>query len=214
MDGITAKLKELESTKGAAMLVMLKKTELKHAIYKLERDPDDFFTQLPSLLKLVLDNNLFVFLPDSIQSLTSLELLSCSICDLSSLPNDMSNLQSLVSLDLHGNNLKSIPTSVWTLKNLINLNVGSNLLEKFPNPQTQSKKSADNRLDDVVFEPLSYLTEISQGSLSHMSQLNELYLSDNQFTSLPSEEFVCLRNLQILYLNGNKLNTLDLGSNF
>jgi adenylate cyclase len=246
-------------------------TDLNISSCKLVTLPDDFFTQLPSLLKLALDNNLLVSLPDSIQSLTSLEQLSCSICDLSSLPNDLSNLQSLVNLDLHGNNLKSIPTSIWTLKKLKNLNVSSNLLETFPNPQTQSKKVsfnsqhtksdsqksedyeipplaqclqslflADNRLDDVVFEPLSYLTElralnlsyndlteISQGSLIHMSQLTELYLSGNQFTSLPSEEFVCLRNLESLYLNGNKLqnlpsdlrknkklNTLDLGSNF
>ncbi|KAL7663108.1 Adenylate cyclase [[Candida] zeylanoides] len=98
---------------------------------------------------------------------------------------------------------------------------------------------ADNRLNDEVFESLSFLAElkslnlsynflleIPEGAVRRMTKLAELFLSGNELTSLPTDDLENLKSLKTLHLNNNKLvslpaelskltslQTLDVGSN-
>ncbi|EIE81744.1 hypothetical protein RO3G_06449 [Rhizopus delemar RA 99-880] len=77
----------------------------------------------------------------------------------------------------------------------------------------------DNRLTDDIWAPLSLFSELRTLNLSFNDlyeipagglryQLYELYLSGNQFTSLPADDIEKLQFLRVLAVNGNKLQTL------
>ncbi|KAG1474319.1 hypothetical protein G6F56_000424 [Rhizopus delemar] len=77
----------------------------------------------------------------------------------------------------------------------------------------------DNRLTDEIWVPLSLFSELRTLNLSFNDlyeipsgglryQLYELYLSGNQFTSLPADNIEKLQFLRVLAVNGNKLQTL------
>ncbi|CAO1612961.1 unnamed protein product [Parajaminaea phylloscopi] len=91
--------------------------------------------QLPSLYDLILDNNQFVVLPDSIGDLRELRLLSCTNNHLAALPDSLGKLVNLRRLLVHNNNLSSLPKSIWHCQNLTSINASSNLLESFPLPE-------------------------------------------------------------------------------
>ena len=99
---------------------------------------------------------------------------------------------------------------------------------------------ADNRLSDDIFDEITLLPGIRILNLSYNEklydipprclrrwpELNELYLSGNELTSLPSDDLEEVASLKVLHINGNKfqvlpaelgkvhkLQVLDVGSN-
>ncbi|KAI9725159.1 MAG: cysteinyl-tRNA synthetase [Chrysothrix sp. TS-e1954] len=85
---------------------------------------------------------------------------------------------------------------------------------------------ADNRLGDEVFDALAVLQELRTVNLSYnefyevpprsirrWTHLVELYLSGNDLTSLPADEFEDCPGLRVLHINSNKFQVLpaDLG---
>ncbi|KAJ2540294.1 cysteinyl-tRNA synthetase [Coemansia sp. RSA 1853] len=84
-------------------------------------------------------------------------------------------------------------------------------------------RMGDNNLDDEIFTLMAYLPELRVLNLSynelydlqpsamvHMRKITELYLSGTQISTIPEEEpnAVFWRNLRLLNINGNKLQTL------
>ncbi|KAJ2163147.1 cysteinyl-tRNA synthetase [Coemansia sp. RSA 552] len=84
-------------------------------------------------------------------------------------------------------------------------------------------RMGDNNLDDEVFMLMAYLPELRVLNVSynelydlppsamvHMRKITELYLSGTQISTIPEEEpnAVFWRNLRLLNINGNKLQTL------
>ncbi|KAJ2627105.1 cysteinyl-tRNA synthetase, partial [Coemansia sp. RSA 1287] len=84
-------------------------------------------------------------------------------------------------------------------------------------------RMGDNNLDDEIFTLMAYLPELRVLNLSynelydlqpsamvHMRKIIELYLSGTQISTIPEEEpnAVFWRNLRLLNINGNKLQTL------
>ncbi|KAJ2852676.1 cysteinyl-tRNA synthetase [Coemansia brasiliensis] len=84
-------------------------------------------------------------------------------------------------------------------------------------------RMGDNNLDDEIFTLMAYLPELRVLNLSynelydlqpsamvHMRKITELYLSGTQISTIPEEEpnAIFWRNLRLLNINGNKLQTL------
>ncbi|KAJ1873743.1 cysteinyl-tRNA synthetase [Coemansia sp. RSA 990] len=84
-------------------------------------------------------------------------------------------------------------------------------------------RMGDNNLDDEIFTLMAFLPELRVLNLSynelydlqpsamvHMRKITELYLSGTQISTIPEEEpnAVFWRNLRLLNINGNKLQTL------
>ncbi|CAI6334603.1 unnamed protein product [Periconia digitata] len=81
---------------------------------------------------------------------------------------------------------------------------------------------ADNELPDDVFDELSLLSELRILNLSYnkiydipprtirkwQKNLTELYLSGNDLTSLPAEDFEDVGSLKVLHINGNRFQVL------
>ncbi|KAJ2737679.1 cysteinyl-tRNA synthetase, partial [Coemansia sp. Cherry 401B] len=84
-------------------------------------------------------------------------------------------------------------------------------------------RMGDNNLDDEIFTLMAFMPELRVLNLSynelydlqpsamvHMRKITELYLSGTQISTIPEEEpnAVFWRNLRLLNINGNKLQTL------
>ena len=101
---------------------------------KLSQLPEDLFTKIPGITKLVLDKNHFVALSPLVGRLTKLEHLSVAKNLLNGLPPDIGRLQELKYLDVRENNLSKLPPELWYARRLESLNVASNVLAEFPKP--------------------------------------------------------------------------------
>lgn len=101
---------------------------------KLAHIPDVSFDRMPNLIKLVLDNNHFVSLPNHIGKLRSLEHFSIARNALSSLPPEIGCLTELRYFNVSQNNLRKLPSEIWWANRLEALNISSNVLSDFPKP--------------------------------------------------------------------------------
>ncbi|RLV89675.1 Adenylate cyclase [Spathaspora sp. JA1] len=190
----------------------------------------EFIQKIPNIEKLVLDKNHLVTLPNNIDSLTKLAVLSIYGNQLQNLPLEISKLTSLQYLDLHSNNLQSLPEEIWNLKSLSVLNVSSNILTSFPKVPLdivksvgkQAKKDMD---DQQQHAPHSESTSLVDGlrmltmsdnrlsddcfePISFLTSLKSLNLSYNELLEIPEGAITRLTKLNELYLSGNGLTTL------
>lgn len=187
---------------------------------KLPSIPDAMFDNLTNLIKLVLDNNHFTYLPPQLGKLTRLQHLSCTSNQLSVLPEELGNLSELKVLDVHSNNLKTIPASVWLLTELISFNASSNLLANFPEPaivvppkEVVASAQSTNGLSPVVEEITfpsssrkSSVVSILNKSVTTMAHsLKYLYLGDNRMDELCFDSISLLQELRVLNLSFNDI---------
>lgn len=107
-------------------------TSLDLSSTNMTRLEEGLFPQLQALVKLTLDGNQLVVLPDTLGELKRLEMLSCSNNLLATLPESIGDLKSLKELLVHNNNLKTLPQTLWFCESLSHINLSSNLLESFP----------------------------------------------------------------------------------
>ncbi|KAG8479663.1 hypothetical protein CXB51_029408 [Gossypium anomalum] len=153
-----------------------------------EADIHSDISGLSSLMRLDLSGNNFISMPASLTRLSRLEdlkLSNCNMCTLgeADIHSDISGLSSLIRLDLSGNNFISIPASLTRLSKLVFLD--------FSNCNMRTLGEADIH---------SYI--------SGLSSLRYLYLSDNNFISIPLA-LTQLSRLRWLELsNCMKLNSL------
>jgi adenylate cyclase len=188
---------------------------------KLPIIPDSVFDDFINLIKLVLDNNHFTFLPPQLGNLSKLQHLSCTGNQLTGLPDEIGKLSDLRVLDLHSNNLKSLPTDVWLLVGLISLNASSNLLKTFPEPPSQVKPTEplNGTLTSVKEEPTEQDTprKNSQASLGSrgantMAQsLKYLVLADNRLDDDCFAAITLLQGLRVLNLSFNDIYEVPTG---
>jgi adenylate cyclase len=109
-------------------------TALNLASAKLAQLPEDLFSKLTGLTKLILDKNHFTSLSNNIGKLYRLEHLSVARNSLDVLPAEISRLVELRYLDVRENNLSKLPPEIWYARRLETLNVSSNVLDAFPKP--------------------------------------------------------------------------------
>lgn len=101
---------------------------------KLAQLPEDLFSKLIGLTKLILDKNHFTSLSNNIGRLFRLEHLSVARNSLDVLPSEIGRLVELRYLDVRENNLSVLPSELWYARRLETLNVSSNVLDAFPKP--------------------------------------------------------------------------------
>jgi len=101
---------------------------------KLAQLPEDLFSKLTGLTKLILDKNHFTSLSNNIGMLFRLEYLSVARNSLDVLPTEIGRLIELKYLDVRENNLGVLPSELWYARRLETLNVSSNILNAFPKP--------------------------------------------------------------------------------
>ncbi|KAL6156846.1 hypothetical protein ACJBU6_04432 [Exserohilum turcicum] len=101
---------------------------------KLAQLPDDLFSKLTGLTKLILDKNHFTSISKNIGKLYRLEHLSVARNSLDVLPAEIGRLVELRYLDVRENNLSVLPQELWYARRLETLNVSSNVLDAFPKP--------------------------------------------------------------------------------
>ena len=169
---------------------------------------------------------------------------STSLLSVGSSPVGSTRKGSIVSVYGPGGRKASVISRTPTAEGSILARKDSNLSSKLSLTFAGSLKHllmADNRLGDDVFEMISllpelrslnlsynYIDDVPQNALRRWSHLNELYLSGNELTSLPSDDLATMDNhpLTVLFLNSNKfsnlpaelgkvrkLTCLDIGSN-
>jgi adenylate cyclase len=109
-------------------------TALNLASAKLAQLPEDLFSKLTGLTKLILDKNHFTSLSNNIGRLYRLEHLSVARNSLDVLPAEIGRLVELRYLDVRENNLSHLPSEIWYARRLETLNVSSNVLDAFPKP--------------------------------------------------------------------------------
>jgi adenylate cyclase len=107
-------------------------TALNLASAKLAQLPEDLFSKLTGLTKLILDKNHFTSLSNNIGRLYRLEHLSVARNSLDVLPAEIGRLVELRYLDVRENNLSHLPSELWYARRLETLNVSSNVLDAFP----------------------------------------------------------------------------------
>lgn len=198
-------------------------TSLDLSMAKLPSIADEMFDSLINLVKLVLDDNHFTYLPPQIGKLTKLQHLSCKNNQLTTLPDEIGQLVELRVLDVHSNNIKNLPASVWSIHGLVSLNASSNLLTAFPEPPSTVARVPESRAPSIPGTPGVEMPEVDlsaslqsianrKGSLpsitarstNTMAQtLRYLYLGDNRLDDACFEPISLLQELRVLNLAFN-----------
>ncbi|CDW99679.1 hypothetical protein [Sporisorium scitamineum] len=183
-------------------------TSLDLSSTNMTRLEEGLFPQLPALVKLTLDGNQLVVLPDTLGELKRLEMLSCSNNLLATLPESIGDLKALKELLVHNNNLKTLPQSLWFCESLTHINLGSNLLESFPAAPDVRTDASTGDVAAVTAGTSAILAArkgSTSSSLTHRS--NTGGTNGGTDISTPSELFVAplTLSLQKLRLGDNRL---------
>jgi len=138
-------------------------------------------------------------LPESIASLTLLQLLYLSNNQLTEVPESIASLTQLQLLDLRNNRLKEVPESIASLTQLQWLYLSNNQLTEVP-----ESIASLTQLKSLYLSDNNRLTEVPE-SIASLTHLKRLDLSNNRLTEVP-ESIASLTQLQSLELIGNPLN--------
>ncbi len=186
----------------------------------LEELPEDIFDGLGNLKKLHLNNNELTALhQDVFDGLSSLEVLGLSSNDLTALPADVfEDLDSLESLGLAQNELGTLPINVFEdiAATLSGLSVGYNdlALGELPSDFFASFTNLTILGLEGIGKDWQRDTEGTMTSLAYdwfddLSNLERLYLANNELSSLSGDTFGGFSNLELLDLSSNELSSLS-----
>jgi Leucine-rich repeat (LRR) protein len=156
----------------------------------------------PSMKELLIDGNAVVTLPSELALTSSLQLLSCASCSLSSFPVLMNLQNSLTSLDLRGNTFSELPIEISVLNSLKKFraaNVG--LLS------TPSWFSSLSKLQELDLSSNKLRSPSAIESITTLVNLTKLNLENNGEIHFPAH-FERLRHLKTLFLRGNGVRKL------
>ena len=156
----------------------------------------------PSMKELLIEGNAVVTLPSELALTSSLQLLSCASCSLSSFPVLMNLQNSLTSLDLRGNTFSELPIEISVLNSLKKFraaNVG--LLS------TPSWFSSLSKLLELDLSSNKLRSPSAIESITTLVNLTKLNLENNGEIHFPAH-FERLRHLKTLFLRGNGVRKL------
>ncbi|KAJ1418405.1 Serine-threonine/tyrosine-protein kinase, catalytic domain [Sesbania bispinosa] len=167
--------------------------------------PEEMCQQAHSLQQIsILNNKVGGTIPRSISNCTSLKRLFLGVNFFTgTIPHEIGDyLKNLEQLHLQGNRLRgSIPSNIFNISGLKSLSLSNNQLSG------NLPIYAHHNLSSLQFLYLSAnnLSGEIPSSLFNASMLLELVLANNTFTGVIPDSIGNLRNLQLLYLIGNKL---------
>ncbi|CAO3656423.1 unnamed protein product [Mucor hiemalis] len=149
-----------------------------------------------NLIELDISKNRLSQLPIQIQQLVHLRILNVTSNQLNEIPKVLYALKELQVLNLSQNQIKVIPEEMPSqLPNLITLRIAANLIDTLPSCLHDWKKMRQLQLGSVYGG--NRLVQLPD-TLSEMSCLQELDVSYNQLTSLPTNlEIPSLLSLNI-----------------
>ncbi|KAK0071345.1 hypothetical protein PV325_013070, partial [Microctonus aethiopoides] len=141
----------------------------------------DIFAHVPDIEVLILSGNPLDIIDHSsilaLSSLYYLQELSLEYCNLQTLPDHLFHVHkmSLKKLYLNGNRLTILPSTLMDAKALEYLNLDGNTFEVFDHVNAFPKLPM---LKKLSLRALSRLIKIGSGAFSHLTALEELYLSE------------------------------------
>jgi small GTP-binding protein len=166
----------------------------------------DSLNSLKSLQKLNLCCNQLLQLPEVVFELESLEWLDLTLTDLKILHESIGNLKNLRYLYIENNSLAKLPKAIKYLGYLKELNLVYNPIKSLPVEIGNLRA-----LEKLWLEAPSYFyrggLKKLPNSIGDLIFLKELYLSSCEIEQLPNS-FGNLKSLRILDLYNNKLNSL------
>ncbi|WP_371802265.1 leucine-rich repeat domain-containing protein [Candidatus Lokiarchaeum ossiferum] len=177
------------------------------AIFIDGKFPNNLFpiemSKLTKIKKICIQNSDIERIPEFIFSLSQIEELELSWCNLKYISSKIGKLESLKKLNLSGNKIQEIPTSIRHLKNVEMINFSSNQLKTLPDEMVHLQNI--NHL--YLFK--NNLEELFDG-IGMLKNLHSLEISQNFIKSLP-KSLEKLHNLKKFGCLGNKggLNIFD-----
>ncbi len=167
--------------------------------------PKDFIQACTQLREIKYTSNEAWKLPPSLSLATKLTVLDISNNRLEQLEHaEIERLSSLVSIKLSNNLLTSIPQYFAKYHALRSLNLSSNSLTEFPVVLRQLGALVDL---DVSFNSISNL-----GDLSHLTNLERLWATNNRLSGAFDETFSKLANLKEIDARFNAITNIDVVS--
>lgn len=198
-------------------------TELNLSFCGLEILPNNFFTKLTGIERLILDGNRFRELPFFSSSVRvhqkeirqigpfRMRHLSLYYNHLMALPDDIGELVELEYLDVRSNHLKTLPDSIWQCGKLRSINATSNQLEQFPIPineenDTVSINTGTSEATLVARRQRRMTSNISIQAFPPLSfSLSALFVADNHLTEDLCLALFFMPNLVILNASYNDI---------
>ncbi|XP_035689850.1 leucine-rich repeat-containing protein 4-like [Branchiostoma floridae] len=184
---------------------------------------------LKNLLTLALNDNKIVSLnEDDFKDLVMLNSLDLSNNELMDTGNALANLRSLGSLNLNNNRLTKLSFQGMPL--LTDISVSNNLLQSIPerldvitharildisnNPIQSLPGGRFASLNSLLKLDISNISVIQDGglapdALTGLHSLVELRVENNELNKVPSQALSAVKQIQILSLSHNKIETLD-----
>ncbi|MFT6982850.1 MAG: hypothetical protein ACJAUD_001620 [Crocinitomicaceae bacterium] len=163
---------------------------------QLEKLPNCVF-DMKHLQILNASNNAIREISSDIERLYSLDDINFSNNQISHLPKEFSQLKYVQYINLSNNNFDTLPEQITGLKFLREVNVSNNNLTEFNNLKTKHLTKLDLSNNELSKLP----------SLNRHSNLYELNLAGNDFTSVPAS-IPLTKNLQVLNLANNHITHL------
>lgn len=168
--------------------------------------PDDFFTFTPNAEYVNLNENQLTALPESLSDLGKLVKFTAAKNQLAECTFEFAKMSKLKILDLHNNNLKRLSNDFWMAPVLTLLNLSSNFFSCLPTPPNQGELPLCSNLEELYMGENQCRNEIFL-QLANCKELRRLNLSMNDIYDFPNG-LSCFERLTELYLSHNQLSSL------
>ena len=170
-------------------------TELDLSAKKLKSFPGNI-SSIPTLKKLILNENIISVVPAAIKELVNLEELHLEGCGLKNLPDEIGQLQQLRVLNVANNPGIQLPESINQLTSLRTLIVYNNITFEFPSNLAGLNKLEElNCYHNSAAAPVEFPVWLTQ-----LRALKRLNIGDNSFKAIP-ESILELQQLEELSLD-------------
>lgn len=182
--------------------------------------------QLAKLQEIHLENNEISSLPGEITEMSSLQYLYLANNKLTSLPQGLDKLPNLIYLHANKNQITEFPAEIGQLAHLVSLNLDNNHLESSIPEELSNLRSlkylylSNNNFKGGLPSKMAQMEALESieayncgltgalpefGKDGALSNLKNIWITDNQLTGELTENLVNLTELTTLFLDDNKL---------